>query len=80
MSEAAGKVIGKEEMPPSNSWFVEECQFYMQDIKKELTTKRLTTATQNEKEYKDKRQKANKIFRKKNFTDQIKAGANGNCL
>ena len=24
--EAAGKIIGQEEMPPRNSWFDKECQ------------------------------------------------------
>ena len=38
MNEAAGKIIGKEEMPPRNSWFDEECQIIL-EYKKELTTK-----------------------------------------
>jgi hypothetical protein len=38
MNEAAGKIIGKEEMLTRNSWFDEECQIIL-ECKKELTTK-----------------------------------------
>jgi hypothetical protein len=53
-------------MPPRNSKFDEEYQIIL-GYKAELTRKWLINTTQNEQEYKDKRRKARKIFREKQY-------------
>ena len=66
ITEAAGKLIGKEEGPQRNSWFDEKCQIILEH-KKRADNKMINRNTkQNEQGYKDKRKGAHEIFRHKN--------------
>jgi hypothetical protein len=65
VTEAAGKIIGKEERPQRNSWFDEECHTILEDKKRAYNEMINRNMRQNEQEHKDKRKEAHKIFRQK---------------
>jgi len=65
INEEDGKIIGKEERPQRNSWFVKECQIILEGKKRAYNKVINRNTRQNEQEYKVTSKEAHKLHRQK---------------
>jgi len=65
ISEAAGKMVRKEERPQRKSWFDKECQIMLADKKRAYNKMINRNTRQYEQDYTAKRKEACEIFRHK---------------